>query len=193
MKLTNFHNKYFSIYWALFSIFILFLGLIWIKESRLLPEQIKANQIAAPQTGFLAPDFTLPSSTGESITLSSFYGSPVIVNFWASWCTPCRKEMPAIQQVYADFENQGLIILGINTTSQDNKEDAIAFSKKVGVTFPILFDENGQVNTVYQIRALPTTFFINSDGVIQEITIGGPMSEALIRSKIETIMPKTKE
>jgi peroxiredoxin len=100
--------------------------------------------------------------------------------------------MPAIQQVYSDFENQGLIILGINTTNQDKKENAIAFSTKVGVTFPILFDENGLVNTNYQIRALPTTFFIDTNGIIQDITIGGPMSEALIRSKIKKILSSTK-
>jgi len=188
----NFYSKNFSIYWVIFSISILFLGLIWIWESKQQPDQAKANQIAAPQIGFIAPDFTLISNTGQSITLSDLYGYPVILNFWASWCFPCRKEMPAIQQVYSDFENQGLIILGINTTNQDKKENAIAFSTKVGVTFPILFDENGLVNTNYQIRALPTTFFIDTNGIIQDITIGGPMSEALIRSKIKKILSSTK-
>ena len=80
----NFYSKNFSIYWVIFSISILFLGLIWIWESKQQPDPAKAIQIAAPQTGFIAPDFTLISITGQSITLSDLYGYPVILNFWAS-------------------------------------------------------------------------------------------------------------
>jgi peroxiredoxin len=96
--------------------------------------------------------------------------------------------MPALERVYQDYKDDGLEILAVNSTSQDNAADAIAFVQDLGLTFTILFDNDGSVSKQYRLQALPTSIFINRDGVIQEIVIGGPMSEALLRSRIKTLI-----
>lgn len=96
--------------------------------------------------------------------------------------------MPALERVYQDYKDDGLEILAVNSTSQDNAADAIAFVQDLGLTFTILFDNDGSVSKQYRLQALPTSIFINREGVIQEIVIGGPMSEALLRSRIETLI-----
>ena len=181
-------NKNIFLYWVIFSILILLLGLFWIWYSKVPPTSSSENLISAPQKGFLAPDFSLSDMDGQTITLSELKGKPIMINFWASWCTPCRAEMPAIESVYKNYRDEDLIILGINTTNQDNINDATAFADKMGVTFPILFDLDGSVGILYQVRALPSTFFIDKQGVIVDVIVGGPMSEALIESKVKTII-----
>jgi peroxiredoxin len=146
----------------------------------------------APHQGFLAPDFTAQSLDGEITTLSSFKGKPVLVNLWASWCLPCRTEMPALERVYQDFQDQGFTILAVNATSQDNLSEVNAFVKEYGLSIPILLDESGDITSLYQISAFPTSFFISADGVIQDVVVGGPMSEALLRSRVEHLL-KVKE
>jgi len=96
--------------------------------------------------------------------------------------------MPALERVYQDYKDVGLVILAVNSTSQDNAADADAFVQDLGLTFTILFDKDGSVSKQYRLQALPTSIFINREGVIQEIVIGGPMSEALLRSRIKTLI-----
>lgn len=95
--------------------------------------------------------------------------------------------MPALERVYQDYKDDGLEILAVNSTSQDNAADAIAFVQDLGLTFTVLFDNNGSVSKQYRLQALPTSIFINREGVIQEIVVGGPMSEALLRSRIKPL------
>jgi peroxiredoxin len=95
--------------------------------------------------------------------------------------------MPALEHVYQDYKDDGLEILAVNSTSQDNAADAIGFVQDLGLTFTILFDNDGSVSKQYRLQALPTSIFINREGVIQEIVVGGPMSEALLRSRIKTL------
>lgn len=143
---------------------------------------------SAPSTGFLAPDFTLSTLNGESITLSDLRGQAVLVNLWASWCTPCRAEMPAMQVVYERYKDQGFTILAVNASNQDNLSSAQAFVEELGVTYPILLDVDGEVSALYQLRALPSTFFVGPDGRIQEVIIGGPMAEALLSIRAEQLI-----
>ncbi len=110
------------------------------------------------------------------------------MNFWATWCPPCRAEMPAMQRVFRDYEDRGLIVLAVNSINQNSLNAVGEFIEQYGLTFPILLDDQGVVANEYQIRSLPTTFFIDSKGVIREIVIGGPMSEALLRSRIENML-----
>ena len=138
--------------------------------------------------GFMAPDFSLLTENGDEIRLSELRGQAVLINFWASWCNPCRAEMPAMEKVYQEYQGQGFVILAINATSQDNPADAINFASQLGLSFPILFDLDGKVNSAYQVRALPTSFFVDRQGIIQEIVVGGPMSEALLRIRIENLL-----
>ena len=143
---------------------------------------------AAPQAGFSAPDFTLKTPDGETYTLSELHGTPVLVNLWATWCPPCRAEMPTIEKIYHEYKSQGLVVLAIDMTYQDDPLAVLPFTKEYRLTFPILLEETGEMASAYQLRSLPSSYFINRRGIIQEVVIGGPMSEALLRTRIEQIL-----
>jgi cytochrome c biogenesis protein CcmG/thiol:disulfide interchange protein DsbE len=166
----------------------LLLGLGWIRVSAQLPGTAANADIPAPQAGFLAPDFTLPTLDGENITLSDLQGHAVLVNVWASWCSPCRQEMPAMERIFQEYQADGLVILAVNATNQDSREGMIAFINEFGFSFPVLLDEDGFVSDQYQVRALPSSFFILPDGSIQEVVIGGPMADALLRTRVENLL-----
>lgn len=163
-------------------------GLVWIFASADRTGQSTAGRIPAPQKGFLAPDFSLADPQGRVYTLSQLRGKPVIVNMWATWCPPCRAEMPAIEAQYERYASQGLVVLGVNATDQDAPLDVVPFARQFGLTFPILLDETGQVGRAYELRSLPSTFFLNRDGTIAQVVIGGPMSGALLQANIEQIL-----
>ncbi len=167
---------------------ILLLAAAWMGYSATLPSGAQSSAIAAPQEGFMAPDFTLHTNSGDFITLSELRGQAVLVNIWTSWCGPCKAEMPAIEQIYQEYADQGFVVLAVNSTVQDNLTDAVEFVERLGLTFPILFDPDGTVTDLYQIRALPTSFFIDPEGIIQEVVIGGPMAEALLRTRIQKLL-----
>ena len=167
---------------------ILILSVAWMLFSADRSGSSTAGLIPAPQKGFLAPDFTLETLEGESVTLSDLRGQAVLINFWATWCPPCRSEMPAFQQAYADYENEGFILLAVNATLQDNPSDIAAFIEEFGLSFPVVLDTEGTVNQLYQVRSLPTSFFVDKEGIISEVVIGGPIAEALIRSRIEELI-----
>ena len=120
--------------------------------------------------------------------LSELRGQAVLVNLWATWCAPCRAEMPAIQKLYSEYRGQGFEVLAVNMTYQDDYLAVQPFSQENQLTFPILLDENGKVAQKYELRSLPSSFFIDRDGIIQEVVIGGPMAEALLRTRIESIL-----
>ncbi|MFN2214572.1 MAG: peroxiredoxin family protein [Anaerolineales bacterium] len=170
------------------SMLILILSAAWIWISIPTPGSTTQGQIQAPQVGFAAPDFTLETYEGQTYALSEFRGKPVLVNFWASWCPPCRSEMPAMQRVYEDFEEEGFIVLAINSTNQDNIGEALSFGQDRQLSFPILLDRTGSVSSLYEIRSLPASYFIDPEGIIQDVVIGGPMSEALLRIRVEEML-----
>jgi thiol-disulfide isomerase/thioredoxin len=114
-----------------------------------------------------------------------------MINLWASWCPPCRAEMPAIEKVYQAYKDRGLVVLAVNTTFQDNEADAAAFVREFGLTFLIPLDRDGSVSKRYQLRGLPSTFFVDRNGIIRSVVIGGPMSEALIQSNVEGLLKET--
>jgi cytochrome c biogenesis protein CcmG, thiol:disulfide interchange protein DsbE len=147
-----------------------------------------SSQISAPQQGFLAPEFELKTPTDETVKLSDLRGQAVLVNLWATWCPPCREEMQTIEKVYQEFKDRGFTVLAVNMTDQDNPQAILPFVKEQGLTFPILLDETGTMAKAYQLRSLPSSYFIGSDGRINEVVIGGPMSEALLRTRIEDIL-----
>ena len=147
-----------------------------------------AGKIPAPQTGFLAPDFELKTTEGKIIRLSDLRGQPVLVNLWATWCPPCRAEMQTLETVYNDYKDQGFIVLAVNMTSQDDPQAILPFVTERGLTYPILLDDKGEIAKAYQMKSLPSSFFINRDGTINEVVIGGPMAEALLRTRIEEML-----
>jgi cytochrome c biogenesis protein CcmG/thiol:disulfide interchange protein DsbE len=174
--------------WWAFAMTLLLLGAGWTWLSRVPASVAAAGQIPAPREGFPAPDFTLNTVGGQAATLSAYRGKVVIVNLWASWCGPCRAEMPAIQKVYAANRDRGLEVLAVNSTFQDGVSDAQAFAQNLGLTFPILLDLDGAVSRRYLLRALPSTFFIDRKGVIRTVIFGGPMSAATVQTKIEALL-----
>lgn len=166
---------------------LLLLGLAWTFASRADPASVTGGRVPAPQKGFLAPDFTLETLDGQSVRLSELFGQPVVVNFWASWCPPCRAEMPAMQAVYEAYQGQ-IHLLAVNATQQDSLADALAFVSENGLTFPILLDPNGAAYRQFAVTSMPTTFFIGADGIIAEVVVGGPLTEAGLRSRIESLL-----
>ncbi len=170
-------------------VLILLLGSAWIWFSAAPPGTTTSGQIPAPQEGFLAPDFSLQTLDGDTIVLSELRGTPVLINLWASWCGPCRAEMPAMQRIFEKYSGSGsFTILAVNATNQDNPSNAAAFVSEHNLTFPILMDVDGKVSASYQLRSLPTSFFVNREGIIEEIVIGGPMSEALLQTRVENLL-----
>jgi peroxiredoxin len=161
---------------------------IWIFFSRVDENQIDALSNSEPFTGFKAPDFQVSDSKGISVSLSDYKGQTVLLNFWASWCSPCRAEMPAMERIYQEYKDQGFEILALNSTQQDSRINGLVFADELNLSFPILFDEDGSVSKQYQIQALPSSFFIDANGVIQEVVIGGPMSEALLRIRVQNLL-----
>jgi cytochrome c biogenesis protein CcmG, thiol:disulfide interchange protein DsbE len=175
-------------HWNLFSILLLVIGAGWIALSSPPPGSVTSGKIPAPRQGFLAPDFELQDRAGNAVRLSDLRGQPVLVNFWASWCPPCQAEMPAMQRVHETYAEQGYVVLAVNTTYQDNEADARAFLDERGLTFTVLFDRDGGASSLYVVRSMPTSFFIDHEGVIREVVIGGPMSEGLLRSQAEKML-----
>jgi peroxiredoxin len=169
-------------------IVILLLGAAWTWFSRPGPTTASYNAPPSPRIGFAAPDFTLDTLEGGSITLSDLRGRPVMLNIWASWCLPCRTEMPAIQRVHQRLAEEGLVVIGLNATSQDGEAAARRFAQEFGLTFPIAFDRDGSASAQYELMGLPSTYFIDRQGIVRDVIIGGPMSEAVMLAKIEELL-----
>ena len=124
----------------------------------------------APIAGAPAPDFTLQAIDGKTVTLSELKGQVVVVNFWATWCGPCRLEMPALQARYDGLKESGFTVLAVNYG--DRLEDAKLYTDELGLTFPVLMDPDDTVNDLYRVRGYPTTFFIDRDGMIDQQHVG---------------------
>ena len=123
-----------------------------------------------------APDFALTSLEGETVMLSDFRGKTVVLNFWASWCPPCREEMPEFQELWDERGEDGsddLVMIALDFLVQDTMTDAREFIEGNGFTFPVLFDTtDGAVADRYRVRGLPATFFIDSEGVVRGVNYG---------------------
>lgn len=138
----------------------------------------------SPEPGKPAPDFQFQTPEGQPSSLSDFQGKPVLVNFWATWCSPCVREMPYLQQIYEERQGKGLVLLGINI--QESPSQVTEFMQARGLSFPVLLDTEGEATQRYNIQYIPSTFFIDKDGIIQEIKIGSFQSKA----EIESILSK---
>ena len=117
---------------------------------------------AADEVQGKAPDFTLKSASGKNLKLSEYRGEVVLLNFWASWCGPCRQEMPYLEQLQDRYASYGFTVMGVNVEEDSSK--ARKMLKDVSVTFPILFDTSNSVSKAYKVAAMPTTVIIDRDG-----------------------------
>jgi len=140
------------------------------------------------EIGNLAPDFQLNNLDGQPVSLGDFRGKPVLVNFWASWCPPCRSEMPFIQETFTDkkWADEGLVVLAIAIGESPSRVSE--FVKKYGLTFPVLLDTERNVSLEYYVRAIPTTFLIDRDGIIREIKIGAFSSKTEIERSLRKVI-----
>ncbi len=116
----------------------------------------------AETMGELAPDFTLKSRSGENIKLSELRGEVVMINFWASWCAPCRQEMPLLEDMYDKYSDLGFTLLGVNV--EEDSSQATNMLREIPVNFPILFDNTNRVSKLYKVVAMPTTVLVDRDG-----------------------------
>ncbi len=120
--------------------------------------------------GKAAPDFALKSSTGENLRLSEFRGDVVMINFWATWCGPCRQEMPLLDELYARYERVGFNLLGVNI--DDDSRRAMQMIEELGVDFPVLFDARKEVSKLYKVDAMPVTVLVDREGKVRHVHHG---------------------
>jgi thiol-disulfide isomerase/thioredoxin len=143
------------------------------------------DTVTGTEIGNLAPDFQLMNMEGQNVTLSDLRGNPVIINFWASWCGPCREEMPFLQQIYEKWNKEGVLLQTINL--RENPPQIAQYMQSNGLTFPVLLDTDGSVTQDYNVIGIPTTFFIDKDGVIQAKRLGPFSSTNEIETNISII------
>jgi peroxiredoxin len=124
----------------------------------------------AAVVGAPAPDFTLSDVTGNEVALSKLKGQVVLINFWATWCGPCRVEMPAIQRRSEAFKEEGFTVLAVNF--DEPLTEVSAFAHSLNLTFTVLLDPGGVVNDLYHARGYPSTFIVDRSGVIKQLHIG---------------------
>ncbi len=143
------------------------------------PEESGNPDTVGLQKGNIAPDFELTTLDGEQVSLSDYRGQRVVLNFWASWCPPCKAEVPDLQKFH---ENKDVEILAVNLTkTETRRSDVTDFVDEYGMTFPVLMDETSDVAKNYQIQPIPTSYFINSKGRIQYKRIGAMNYETMVQ------------
>ena len=121
-------------------------------------------------TGQSAPDFALKSSTGENLRLSEYRGDVVMINFWATWCGPCRQEMPLLDELYSRYQRVGFNLLGVNI--DDDSRRAMQMVDELGVKFPVLFDARKEVSKLYEVNAMPVTVIVDREGTVRYVHHG---------------------
>jgi peroxiredoxin len=142
----------------------------------------------AQRPGAAAIDFQLKTLAGETVSLAEYRGRPLLLNFWATWCKPCRAEMADIIAAYDAHKDQDLQVLAINLTDQERMKDVRTFAREIQMPFPVLLDEKGKVRRSYALRGVPTSVFIDSSGVVR-IVNPGPITRELIERGLAAILP----
>jgi peroxiredoxin len=174
-------------HWSILIVLVAVVGAGWIFMNRVPAGSATASGALppAPAVGHPAPDFTLTGLDGQTFTLSELRGKPVVLNFWATWCPPCRAEMPELQAASERLQGE-VAIIGVN--QGENAQQVAAFVQPLGFTFPMPLDAKTDVSRAYLVRNLPTTFFIDRDGIVRYSQIG-PLTEATLVQRLKTIYP----
>lgn len=135
--------------------------------------------------GQQAPPLRLPLLGGGEVDLDGFKGRPVILNFWATWCEPCKAEMPVFERAQQQYRERGLIVLGVDFQERD--EEVAAFVSQIGVTFPTLMDRTGEATRKWRATGLPTTFLIDRQGIIRDVRVG-PFTDAMLEERLTKLL-----
>ena len=151
---------------------LLFSALVAVLVWGALNKESATGGSGATLPGKEAPPFTLESFDGGTLSLSDFEGQPVIINFWASWCVPCRQEAPALEAVWQSFRDEGLVVIGINQPRSDPEDQARAFLDEFGVSYPNVFDTQGFSGIDYGVSGIPVTFFVDREGIVERRFVG---------------------
>lgn len=134
-----------------------------------------------------APDFALKSSTGENLRLSEFRGDVVMINFWATWCGPCRQEMPLLDELHNRYERVGFNLLGVNI--DDDSRRAMQMIDELGVDFPVLFDARKEVSELYDVETMPVTVLVDREGTVRYVHLGyKPGDEDTYLDKVRSLL-----
>jgi peroxiredoxin len=147
---------------------------------------IEAGQEYAPELNAIAPPFEAQTLVGGTLRLADLRGKAVLINFWATWCEPCKAEMPDLQAVYAAYQARGLRVLGVNLG--EGKADVEAWVKQHGLTFDIVLDDEQRIASLYQLRGQPSSYLIAPDGVITQIYYG-PTTRQSLEAAIAPFLP----
>ena len=142
---------------------------------------LTSEGLVAPEMNALAPPFSAASLAGDSVSLIDLRGTPVIINFWATWCAPCAVEMPQLQALYESLPEGDLHIIGINLA--EDADRVAQWAEHFGLTFDLVFDPDGQIATVYQLRGQPSTYIISPSGIITDIFYG-PVTLAQLQAAL---------
>ena len=146
-----------------------------------------AAPAGAAKIGDMAPNFTLKADTGKNLRLSEYRGEVVMINFWATWCGPCRQEMPVLNDLYQRYRSAGFILLGVNI--DDRSESAIRMARRLAVRYPIVFDAEKVVSRLYDINAMPTTVMVDRDGKVRYLHRGYlPGSEKKYQEQLRGVL-----
>jgi thiol-disulfide isomerase/thioredoxin len=144
-----------------------------------------AADTGAPQEGSSAPEFRLTTLDGREVRLSDYHGSVVLLNFWATWCGPCRQEMPLFEQAQRDHAADGLVVLAVNVEEGVGK--VRPFVERLSLTYTIALDEKGMVSRRYRVRSFPTTYFIGRDGRIEGRRVG-EYSRSILFGRLDQLL-----
>lgn len=138
-----------------------------------------------PEVGAQAPEFTAVDLDGAPVRLSDYRGRPVWINFWATWCPPCRAELPEINAVYQDAQNQGLVLLAVSVS--EDRATVLNYLTKTGYSIPAVLDDDGGVANRYAVSGLPMHVFIDKEGIVRDIRVGG-LNQRAMREQLAAIM-----
>lgn len=139
-------------------------------ESGALQQRLQSLGFQTPTADLPAMDFVLEDLLGNELSLSSFQGQVVLLNFWATWCGPCKIEIPSMEELYSEMQGQGFVILAVN--SQEARDQVARFVQDNGMSFPVVLDSTGRIGATYSVRAIPTTYIINPQGYILGRMVG---------------------